>query len=214
MKIPDDVFATRCKYCHHGRPGKENVEIPDGAVHCYPWKKEAPCDIEGICHFDDVPGECLSFTPNPMFGICEYCEYNNSFHEGYCTIPGGPVNKRRVFLGWSAGKENDYWGEHALFTCDRYRVSANWKDIIMRNALCGRAPENFDPETWEPLKKIEGTAAAEQWAKLQAEARANEEAKAKTLEKQKAISGPDETEQISLFEMEWQDSAKGKGGAT
>ena len=29
MKIPDDVFTTRCRYCGHGQTGAENKEIPD-----------------------------------------------------------------------------------------------------------------------------------------------------------------------------------------
>lgn len=203
MKIPDDVYSTRCRYCHHGRAGAENVEIPKEKLFSYFWTKDAPCNIIGISNCDKAPGECLSFTPNPMFGICQYCAFNNCFHDGYCTTPGGPINKRRVFLGWGGGGyQNDYWGEHVLFTCDRYQVDTHWKDIIIREVLNGRSPANFDPDTWEPLTKLEGTAAAKQWAKLQAEERAKAAAMAKAVEKQKTILIPDDgLGQISLFEM-------------
>jgi len=158
MKIPDDVYLTRCRYCHHGRSGAENVEIPKDKLFSYFWTKDAPCNIIGISKCDRVPG-------------------------GGCY-------------------QNDYWGEHVLFTCDRYQVDTYWKDIIMREVLNGRSPANFAPDTWEPLAKLEGRAAAQQWAKLQAEERAKEAAKAKTLEKQKVISKPDGIGQLSLFEME------------
>ena len=203
IRIPDDVFATRCPYCKHRQPGIENIDIPEGALWRVPWRTKLPCGILGICQCNDVPGECLSFTPNPMFGICMYCEHNNSFHDGFCTVPGGATNKRRVFLGWRAGGGRpDYWGDHALFTCDRYRVNACWKDLIMRETLAGRAPENFDPETWKPLEKIEGTAAAEQWAKLQAEAYAKAAAEAKALEDREAGKKQNDAEQITLFDTE------------
>lgn len=202
MKIPDDVYLTRCQYCHHGRSGVENVEIPDDKLFIHVWTKDAPCGIIGISQCDRVPGECLSFTPNPMFGICRYCAFDNCFHDGYCTCPGGPVNKHRVFLGWGGGGyKNDYWGEHALFTCDRYQVSESWKDFIKRDVLSGRAPANFDPDTWEPLEKMEGTAASQEWAKLQAAERARAAAELESKEKQRETKAPspDGQEQLSLF---------------
>ena len=198
MRIPDDVYSDRCRFCHHGRLGAENKEIPDDKLFVYVWTKDAPCGIIGISKCDKVPGECLSFTPNPMYGICQYCEFNNSFHDGYCTFPSGPVNKRRVFLGWGGGGyQNDYWGEHALFTCDRYRVCEYWKDIIMREVLRGHSPAIFNPDTWEPLDKLEETRAAQQWAQLQAKERAEEAA----ISVQKTILHSDGSMgQISLFE--------------
>ena len=99
MKIPDDVFTTRCRYCGHGQTGAENKEIPDDKLFIHFWAKQSPCGIIGIAQCDKVQGECLDFKPNPMFGICEYCTFTNSFHPGFCTAPSGPVNKRRVFLG-------------------------------------------------------------------------------------------------------------------
>lgn len=202
MKIPDDVYLTRCRYCHHGRPGVENVEIPDDKLFSYYWTKNAPCGILGISQCDRVPGECLSFTPNPMFGICQFCTFDNCFHDGYCTCPGGPINKHRVFLGWGgSGHKNEYWGEHTLFTCDRYRVSESWKDLIKREVIRGLSPANFDPDTWEPLGKMEGSAAAQEWSKLQAEERERVAAEIEAMEKQRnAKKALDSLGQISLFE--------------
>lgn len=167
---------TRCRYCGHGQTGAENKEIQDDKLFIHFWAKQSPCGIIGIAQCDKVQGECLDFKPNPMFGICEYCTFTNSFHPGFCTAPGGPVNKRRVFLGWSG--IGDYYSSHALFTCDRYRVSEQWKDLILKNAVAGRAPANFDPETWEALKHIDGTATAKRWADLQAKRKAELEAEA------------------------------------
>ena len=202
MKIPDDVYSTRCRYCIHNRPDAENKEIPDGNLFSYYWTKDAPCKIIGISKCDKVPGECLSFSPNPMFGICQYCDFNNHFHDGYCTFPGGPVNKRRVFLGWGAdGSKNDYWIEHALFTCDHYHVSSYWKGIIMRGVLNGVAPANFDPDTWEPLDRLEGTPATRKWSQLQSDEHTSKAAKAETVKRAEITTKlSDNNEQLSLFE--------------
>lgn len=200
MKIPDDVYLSRCQYCRHGRPDKENKEIPDDHLFSHSWTKDAPCEIIGISRCCKVPGECLSFYPNPMFGICQYCAFNNIFHDGYCIFPSGPINKRRVFLGWGGGGyKNDYWGEHVLSTCDHYQVSEYWKDIIMREVLNGRSPANFDPSTWEALKTMEGTSVAKQWAMLQAEERAKVELQIEMMKKQRATKAVGNLEQISLF---------------
>lgn len=164
MKIPDDVFETRCCYCFHGRPGAANEEIPDDKLFSHARTQDAPCQIIGISRCREVEGECLSFKPNPMFGICQYCEHSNQFLDGYCDAPGGPVNKRRVYLGW--GGTEKYYGDHALFICDAYRAAEGWKDIILRFVAEGRAPANFDPETWEPVDRLEETEAAKRWAEL------------------------------------------------
>lgn len=201
MKIPDDVYLSRCQYCQHGRPGVENKEIPDDKLFSHVWTRDAPCKIIGICRCNNVLGECLSFIPNPMFGICKYCAFDNCFHDGYCTFPGGPLNKRRVFLGLGGGgRKNDYWGEHTLFTCDHYQVCEYWKDIVMQEVLNGRSPANFDPNTWELLNKMESTDAAQQWSMLQAEERIRAMAEIKAMEKQHKLQKPgDCADQISLF---------------
>lgn len=66
MKIPDDVFMTRCRYCGHGQTGAENKEIPDDKLFIHFWAKQSPCGIIGIAQCDKVQGECLDFKPNPM----------------------------------------------------------------------------------------------------------------------------------------------------
>jgi len=200
MKFPDDVYLTRCWYCHHGRPGAENTEIPDDKLFCHRWAKDAACEIIAIAQCRKVPGECLDFKPNPMFGICQFCTYSNMFFVkgGYCTCPGGPVNKRRVFLGGGVGA--DYWNEHALFTCDCYLVSEDWKDLIKQEVLEGRSPANFDPDTWEPLDEREESAAAREWARLQAEERARAAVETEANEKRRSGREPsDSLEQISIF---------------
>lgn len=194
MKIPDDVYSTRCCYCKHRQAVTENKEIPDDKLFIHFWASQSPCQIIGIAQCGKVPGECLSFKPNPMFGICQYCAYTNSFCNGFCTAPGGPVNKRRVFLGWSSLGE--YWSGHALFTCDRYQVSEFWKDLILRNALEGRAPTNFDPDTWEALERLDGTPQAQYWAQLQAERAAERTAAEK---KRQAERDDMSAVQLSLF---------------
>ena len=157
MKIPDDVYEGRCRYCIQ-YTGEENGEIPDEKVFVPYYSRKAACRILGIAQCSKVPGECLSFAPEPIFGICQYCEHSNSFAEGYCTVPGGPKGKRRVYLG--------YYADHALFTCDKYKASSCWKDLILAGALKGRGPVCFAPETWEPLQKPEGTPHAAEWERL------------------------------------------------
>ncbi len=66
----------------------------------------------------------------------------------------------------------------------------------MKNTLAGLAPANFDPDTWEAIERIEGTAAEKQWETLKAKRQATlkeAESKAKT----NAAEAP---EQVSLFD--------------
>lgn len=181
MKIPDDVYEGRCRYCIQ-YTGEENGEIPDEKVFVPYYSQKAACRILGIAQCGKVPGECLSFAPKPIFGICKYCEYTNSFTEGYCMAPGGPKGKRRVYLGCSVG--GSYYADHALFTCKKYKVSSRWKDLILAGVLKGRGPACFDPETWEPLQKLEGTPQAAEWAKL----REKEQEKLREERKKKAAA--------------------------
>lgn len=195
MKIPDDVFLARCKFCIHNRPEAENIEIPEDKLFAQVFSRQSPCGIIGIAQCNKVQGECLDFKPRPMFGICEYCAFTNSFHAGFCTFPGGPLHKRQVFLGWSG--IGDYYGKHALFTCDCYQASAYWKDLILKNTVEGRAPANFDPDTWEPLERLDGTAAAKKWSELQE--RRNEELESEK-EKESMEREKREQKQISMFD--------------
>jgi hypothetical protein len=41
MRIPDDVYSDRCRFCHHGRLGVENKEIPDDKLFVHFWTKDA-----------------------------------------------------------------------------------------------------------------------------------------------------------------------------
>lgn len=204
MKIPDDVFETRCRYCFHGRPQNENAEIPDGKIYSSSYHDKLPCNILSVSQCEKVPGECLSFHPNWAFGICQTCEWSNQFHEGFCLLTIGPQNKRVVFICNTFGDSSGYW-EHTCCTCDRYKVRDSLKDIIMREVLRGRSPASFNPDTWEPLESIEGSLMAKRWQIMQEEARIAEEEKAKAaaalkLEKlAKAKAPKPEEEQLSWF---------------
>lgn len=48
MKIPDDVYSTRCRYCKHWQAVTENKEIPDDALLIHFWARQSPCGIIGI----------------------------------------------------------------------------------------------------------------------------------------------------------------------
>lgn len=199
MKIPDDVFESRCRWCIHGRPENENLDVPGERLFSSRYHDRFPCNIQGICQSDKVPGECLSFHPNWIFGICGTCAWSNQFHDGFCTLLSGPVNKRAVYLGNTFGHDGGYW-DHYRSTCDRYKVKESLKDLIMRDVLRGRSPANFDPDTWDPLAQIEGTLAAAQWKKMQEEAcraaeKAQQEASAAVQEHCRELAN----EQISLF---------------
>ena len=100
MKIPDDVFENRCRWCRFYEPGRENIDVPEGRTFSNWSSQNAPCRIFGICGCNKIPGECTSFQPRAMFGICQYCQYSNHFRKdsGFCTHPEGPENKRMVFL--------------------------------------------------------------------------------------------------------------------
>ena len=54
--------------------------------------------------------------------------------------------------------------------------------MILAGVLKGRGPACFDPETWEPLQKLEGTPQAAEWAKL----REKEQEKLREERKKKA----------------------------
>ena len=62
----------------------------------------------------------------------------------------------------------------------------------MKNTLAGLAPANFDPDTWEAIERIEGTAAEKQWETLKAKRQA-------ALEEVKT-NAAEAPEQVSLFD--------------
>lgn len=125
MRIPDDVFENRCRYCFHGRPENENVEFIGDKVFSSRFYNKRPCNILGVAQCGKVDGECLSFHPNWIFGLCGTCQWSNMFHDGFCTRPSGPENIRKVYLGHGGlggAVDPAYWQDHVLSTCDRYKV--------------------------------------------------------------------------------------------
>ena len=201
MKIPDDVFNTRCRWCHHGQPENGNSEIPDSEIYSYKWRDKLPCKIMAICRADKIPGECLSFTPNAIYGVCDTCQYDNPFAEGYCMRKERP-NYRQVFIGNSfAGSSSQpkYWDSHNLSTCDAYKVNPTWIDIIRKTAADGRAPRNFDPETMQPLDPLKESEAAAAWAHIE-EQRARELEEQKKAEAARRLAADPNGGQLSIFD--------------
>lgn len=198
MKIPDDVFETRCRYCFHGQPHNGNVDVPESKIFLGSYCEDRPCKIFGIAKFSKVPGECLSFSPRLYFGICHYCAHNNSFVDGFCTLSQQP-NKRQLFLGHGGlggAYQPDYWQQHSLSTCDNYKVSHFWLDLIVQAVTDGRSPANFDPITLEPIEKSSRNFIAEEWQEIRAKAQADREA---ATQKQTAEHPDPDGGQFKLF---------------
>lgn len=111
-----------------------------------------------------------------FIGICGMCEYFNGFHTEseypngiYCTHPKGPENRRNVMPHINAGYGREVTSfNYTYFTCDRYKVDHSWKETLKREALEGKIPKNFDPDTFEPLEYMEGVP-VEAWEKSQQE---------------------------------------------
>lgn len=121
--IPQDVWENRCQICVH-KKAEENRPIPLWAVYSYQYDKIIPCRIMGISRPNDRPGECMSFAPiYGLEGICESCQYNNQFCEGFCTKENH-APQRRVYWGGNYGgdeRKRDYWGRHRFSVCDDYK---------------------------------------------------------------------------------------------
>lgn len=207
MKIPDDVFETRCRYCMHGRPNNGNADIPDGHIFSPRYEKERSCDILGVCQCDKVEGECLSFTPLAYFGTCMTCRYSNCFVDGFCTKEKQP-NKHQLFLGHSfagATPQPQFWGNHCLSTCDNYHVTDYDAKRMIKAVSEGRSPANFNPDTLKPIKPSEKNKVAEEWLRRQEQARLEQEKIEKVkLEKSRRESEVRNAKQISLFDLEVQ----------
>lgn len=183
-RIPEEVWEGRCRWCAH-RKLEENKTFEKEMVYREWYNQEnVPCRISTVARYDRMPGECLSFAPNYIFGICKTCEYNNSFHEGYCTRDGQP-NKRQVYIGQSAySHKPDYWQKHELSTCDGYEPHHGWIAIMRRQAAEGKIPRNFDPETMKMLDPHEENQMAEKWEEV--DRMMAEEAKRKKAEMDRA----------------------------
>ena len=203
-KIPQDIWEKDCKYCTF-RCSEENFAYGSGKN-----KYDTPCKIgkfkgdtfhwnEETKAFDLTDHEvytehCGSCRPTECFGICGRCEYFNGFHEEsefpngiYCLHPQGPLNRRNSMPHINAGygKEITHWN-YVYFTCDRYKVDHYWKDTLKRQALQGRIPKNFNPDTFEPLEYIEGVP-MEVWEAEQQEYENNKPENVKKRKLQDAI---------------------------
>lgn len=146
MKIPDDVFRNRCAWCIHRNPGRDNIEIQDREMYLHSIREKTPCLIIGVCRPNRIEGECESFYPMHIYGICYTCAHYNNFFEDTdcCTLYERP-NRHRVYAGDRGGVQA------ALFTCDRYTPSKRKEDFMIRDAAAGRAPAIFDPYTMERI---------------------------------------------------------------
>lgn len=195
--IPSNIWETDCKYCIF-RDSEENFKYRSR-----PNRHERPCRLEkysGNCGiWDSESGElktehevrkehCGSVRPCEGFGICATCHYQNSFAEDteYCTHNEGPLNRRNT-MPWvhaGYGKEVSSF-DYSYFTCDRYRVNCrSWgigEEELIKRALEGRIPMNFNPETMQPLEYMDGEPIAE-WKQRQ---QAHEAEKPENVKKRK-----------------------------
>ena len=119
-RIPDDIWNTRCRFCIH-RHGAENIPVPKSEVHRPYLEKVIPCRIMAISHPGaQITGECMSFSPVDVYGICGTCKHDNLFCEGWC-MKEDHGEERRVFYGKTYNNDKpDYWGRHRLSVCDDY----------------------------------------------------------------------------------------------
>lgn len=158
--IPQKIWETDCKYCIF-RGKEENTKNS---------KYDCPCRLN---EYEDrykvfVNGKwisgntynkdhCHSFKPVEHFGLCSRCKYFNRFMDkvAYCTHRDRPHNRRNVYPDITPDGYADCWN-YTRCTCDRYEVAEDWKRILLLEALAGRIPKNFNPETWEATEHIDG----------------------------------------------------------
>lgn len=104
----------------------------------------------------------------------------------YCTRKDGPVNRRNTMPWVHAGYDKKITSfDYSYFTCDKYRVDCGrfgiGKDGLIKKALEGRIPMNFNPDTMQPLEYIDGEA-IEEWKTRQEE---HEKEKPENIKKRK-----------------------------
>lgn len=199
IRIPDDVWENRCQWCHHRNLlVNENRDVEHWEPLCThrPTRESIPCNILSISqyHLNDVPGECTCFAPNHIYGICWTCKWDNIFHEpSYCLFSDHP-DKHPVYVGNSYGAR--YWKEHYLCTCENYSPNPSWIYWMRKEALEGRIPKNFDPETMEPIEETERNEAAEKWAEILADKEREEEEKRRIAREKEEIEEAARTGQL------------------
>lgn len=200
MKIPDDVFLNRCRWCRHGSTKNGNNEIPDEDIYKPRYRDLMPCQIMGISKPCEIPGECRSFTPRFMYGLCNTCEYSTPYGENFCRRPQRP-NERQLFIGnsfASGTSEPDYWGKRMLSTCDAYEPNPYWYDIMRRDAAADLIPRNFDPDTMAPIEDAPAIAAAA-WELIDQQRAAMLEAQEKAEQARRLAADPNGG-QLSIFD--------------
>lgn len=195
-KIPEDVWEGRCRWCVHRRL-EENKPVDRRLIYNSAYAKDhLSCRIYGLAKCHEIPGECRSFAPNHIYGICKTCEYNNCFHEGYCTRDEQP-NKRQVYIGHSAyNHKADYWQVHEMSTCDEYTPDSGWFETMRRQAAEGKIPRNFDPETMKMIAPHQENQMAEKWKEIDRILKEEAERERKQKEREKMWAAAEAREQI------------------
>lgn len=198
--IPSNIWETDCKYCRF-RESEQNFEYGSRGKYVLPCKlriyagncKVWNTEIEKyLTEYEAYKDHCPSCRPNEGFGICATCQYFNCFHDDveninniYCTLTDGPVNRRNTMPHIKAGYSNELTSfDYTYFTCDKYMVEYgpySRKNNLLRLALEGKIPKNFDPETFKPLEYTEGVP-IEEW---QAHQQAYEDCKPDNVKKKK-----------------------------
>ncbi|MGE4274091.1 MAG: hypothetical protein AB7E31_14715 [Desulfitobacterium sp.] len=184
MNINEELTEARCKFCI--------FYIPDGKRSVWGRGEKTYCNIESVAELKE--DDCLSFRPNPMFGICCYCEYHSNFNgPDYCRKDNQP--NRRMVYGKPASIPPKSIG-FDLYTCDSYVASYLWRPYILKSLMNGRCPANFDPDTWKFIKggQLEGVL-----LKVEAMREGSREI-AKEIAKREEEMRPKEYEQASLFD--------------
>jgi hypothetical protein len=202
--IPANIWESDCKYCMF-RESEENFAYGSRGN-----RYEKPCRLRkyerntrywnektkkfDLTDYEIYKEHCGSCRPAECFGICARCEYFNQFHDTadfpggiYCTHSKGPLNRRNTKPHIKAGYSKEVTSyDYTYFTCDRYIVDHYWKETLKRQALKGRIPKNFDPDTFKPLEYIEGEL-IEVWQEKQREYEDNKPENVKKKKMQQLI---------------------------